>query len=486
MVSGELPVWPTPVVTTAVTSAVNAAMSRLRTFSVLFLSVLSLLATGCREKSEKPSIPVPKVVLEEVQVREVQPYVRATGYTEAFEFVEIPARVSGVLREIRYKPGGIVKPGDPLFLIEPNQYQAEVKAAEAQLASAQAQLKLSQANLERTRELIAQRALTQQDLETDQAKTEMAAADVLKAEAALETAKLNLSYTDVRSPVGGQTARNLVDLGNFVGPTASGASGSQSHSVLTTVAGMDPIYVYFDISDYQFNSIRQFAKEKQEPAVVRLAEELQQLKAMRKAEKTAVWTGTDGDGTATETETSQGDSEESADQHALNVVFEMALLKGAAPGEEEYPFQGIIDMTANVIDRSTGTMTIRGAIPNAEYTIFPGQVCRVRIPLWKMPDAVLVRQESVGTDLNQTYVYVVDEKNVAQRRVVQLGLVQPDGTRVVEKGLEKGERYIVSGIQKVRDGITVKPVTPKTLETKESEDDSNDQNGKKPETEPAR
>lgn len=412
----------------------------------LFL-LLFIFIIGCHGKVETPPIPAPEVVLEEVLIREVQPYITATGYTEAFEFVRVPARVSGFLREIRYDPGSIVKPGDPLFLIEPDQYQALLNAAKAQLASAEAQLKLAQANLGRTKTLIPTGATTEQDLETDQAKADVAAAAVLQAQADLATAELNLSYTDVRSPVAGKTDRSKVDLGNMVGP------GGQQN-ILTTVAGMDPIYVYFDISDYQFNNIRAFAKEKQEPAVMELAKELEKLKKFRVEEKAKA----QGDSTPQPPPTVTTASTTVDD---LNVGFEMAIIKGADPRTDEFPFKGIIDMTGNVIDRSTGTITVRGEIPNAEYTIFPGQICRVRIPVWTIPDAVLVRQEGIGTDLNQNYVYVVDDKNVAHRRVVELSLPQADGTRVVSKGLEKGERYVVSGIQKVRDGGPVKPVEGK-------------------------
>jgi membrane fusion protein (multidrug efflux system) len=109
-----------------------------------------------------------------------------------------------------------------------------------------------------------------------------------------------------------------------------------------------------------------------------------------------------------------------------------------------------------MIDRSTGTITIRGEVPNPDYTIFPGQICRVRIPLWKTSDAVLVKTEAVRPDLNHDYVFVVDEKNIAHRRIVKLGNAQSDGTCVVEEGLQKGDRYVVRGVQKVRDGNKVK------------------------------
>ena len=389
---------------------------------------------------------IPEVVVETVLIRDVQPYIEETGTTQAFQFVEVPARVSGLLREIRYKPGDIVLAGAPLFLIQPEQYQAEVKSAEGGLASAQAQLKLTEANLTRTKQLVERNSATQEDLDTASAQRDEAVAMVIQAEAGLETAELNLSYTDVRSPIMGKVDRNFIDIGNMVGP-------SGNSSVLTTVAGMNPIYVCFDISDSQFNSVRAFAKENKDPAVEELGRRL------RAAEKASMSQPNDTSPSSPTPENESGTTEREkyvlTDGLEDNIAFEISLIKGSEPGTGEYPFKGMIDMSGNRIDPSTGTITIRGKIPNADYGIFPGQICRIRIPIWKISDAVLIRQEAIGTILNQRYVYVIDEKNIAHRRVVELGMNQPDGTRVVTKGLEKGERYIVKGIQRVRDGSAV-------------------------------
>jgi RND family efflux transporter MFP subunit len=369
-------------------------------------------------------MPVSEVVVESVLVRDVQPYIEATGVTNAHERVEIPARVSGFLKEIRYAAGNIVAAGAPLFIIQPEQYQADVKASEGALLSAQASLKLAEANFARTQRLVAQGASTQEDLDTATAQRDAAAAAITQAEAALDIAKLNLSYTDVRSPIKGKVDPSAVDVGTMVGPTGN-------KSMLTTVAGMDPIHVRFDISDSQFNSIQAYAREHKTPA---MAAALQQLQAAGQ----------------------QGSTPTSSGLEEFQIPFEMSLIVGSTPETGEYPYKGVIETTNNTIDPSTGTITVRGKIPNGDYAIFPGQICRVRIPIWTTPDALLVRQEAIGTDMNQRYVYVVDDKNTVHRRVIELGPLQAEGTRVVTKGLEKGERYIVNGIQKVRDGSQVK------------------------------
>ncbi|GHT19391.1 MexE family multidrug efflux RND transporter periplasmic adaptor subunit [Planctomycetales bacterium] len=395
-------------------------------WSVFALIFSFLFVPGCRKPVEKPPVAVPEVVVEEVQIRDVLPYIHTTGRAEAYEFVNVPARVVGALREIRYHPGDIITADSPLFLIEQEQYQAEVKSAQAQLASAQARLKLCQANLARTKEMIAKGAVTEQDLQTDEANQDEAEANVLKAQAGLDMANLNLAYTDVRSPITGKVDRNLVDVGNLVGPNTNGA-------VLTTVAGMDPIYVYFDISDYQFNNIREFAKDNNDPNIQKLFDRIKKRKETLKTQS----------------------PQQLDDSPKVKLIFEAGLIKGATATTGEFPFQGIIDMAGNTIDKSTGTITIRGEIPNPDYAIFPGQICRVRIPLWKKTDAVLVKSEAVRPDLNHDYVFVVDEKNVAHRRIVKLGEPQLDGTVVVEEGLQKGDKYIVLGVQKARDGGNV-------------------------------
>ena len=395
------------------------------------LLILLFPSFGCQRRVERPPIPVPDVVVESVLVQNVQPYIEETGITDASDFVEILARVSGFLQEIRYASGDIVAAGAPLFLIQPEQYQAEVKAAEGRLAAAQADLVHMEANLSRTQRTFDQGASTQEDLDTATAHRDAAAAAIMQAEASLDIAQLNLSYTDVRSPIMGKVDPSTVGIGDMVGPLGRA-------TLLTTVAGMDPIFVNFDISDAQFNTIRAFAREHHKPVI----EEgiLQQLQEVRESG-------------AEVTEQEEGALSRLEE---FQIPFEISLMVGAAPDAGEFLYKGIIETAYNRIDSSTGTIGVRGKISNADYAIFPGQICRVRIPIWEIENAVLVRQEAVGTDMNQRYVYVIDDQNTAHRRVIELGALQPDGTRIVTKGLEPGERYVVSGIQKVRDGLQVK------------------------------
>ncbi len=424
-------------------------MSRIfLSFSFLFLC--AGIIGGCHSRVPVPQRSIPEVVVEQVQIRDVPVYLETTGYSEAFEYVNIPARVSGFLREIRFIPGDIVPAGQHLFLIEPDQYINSEKAAEATLASAKAQLLLTETNLARTKRLVLEKTLPQEDLDSDQAKHDEAAAAVLKAEADLAQAKLDLSYTDVRSPIEGKVSRNLIDIGNMVGPSVQ----SGSTTILTSVAGMNPIYIYFDISDVQFERIHDASPAELSPEARQLQQQLAGIRAAKKKAETQVNPAPPSSQTA-ESVATKSDSE------AIKIPFQIALIKGTEPSKTVYSHTGLIDMADNKIDLSTGTIQIRGEIPNEKYEIYPGRICRVRIPLTTLAKSVVINEEAVMTDMNRKYIFVVDEQSVAHRRDVELGEVQPDSMQVVLKGLKAGEKYVALGTLKARNGKPVKAVANK-------------------------
>ncbi|MCL2742732.1 MAG: efflux RND transporter periplasmic adaptor subunit [Planctomycetaceae bacterium] len=369
-----------------------------------FCFLLLVLASGCAKKNAALVPSLPTVSVEEAATSDIQLYIYANAHAEAYEFVKITARVKGFLREINYKPGELVSADKQLFLIEPDQYKAAVDIAEAQVAYAQANYKSALADYERTKQLVPLGSKVQQDLDRDIAVRDEAAANILKAQAQLETEKINLGYTAVKSPITGKVDRNLIDLGNVVGSSAE-------NSFLTTVARMSPLYIYFTISDTDFNKIREYIKID-----------------INTGAKTL---------------------------HDVDAPFSVGIIKGASVAATEYPFAGKLDMVSNTIDRSTGTIQVRGVIPNEDFSIFPGQICRVRIPLGDKNEEVVIRQEAICRDLNRTYIFVVDADNTAHKRYVELGYEQADGTRIVVSGLEKGERYIVGGTAKARDGKKV-------------------------------
>jgi RND family efflux transporter MFP subunit len=287
-----------------------------------------------------------------------------------------------------------------LFTIEPESYQAAFDEADAALASAESELARAESDLERVQLAIQSNAVSRQDLDRAQATRDQAEAAVLGARARLDNARINLGYTRVTTPVSGRVSRNFVDLGNLVGAAEA--------TVLTTVTRINPIYVYFDA-----------------PEQLVLA-----------------FTAAGRDATLTEEELSQ-----------VGQVFV------ATATDIDYPHNGEIDYIDNTVDPATGTIELRAIVQNPEDILFPGLFVRIRLLGRIRPNAILVEERAIGTDLGGKYVLVVAEDNVVEQRFVTLGPIQDDGTVVIEEGLDGSESYVVNGMLRARPGF---PVTPQT------------------------
>jgi RND family efflux transporter MFP subunit len=370
--------------------------------SCLTLAMLAGVAVGCGEKGEPAAPPPPGVGVAQPIKRDVTVFSEHLGSTQAFESVEVRARVTGELEQINFEPSTMVREGQQLFLIEPRNYKAEREAADAALKSAEAELARTESDLRRVEQAVKTNAVSQSDVDLARANRDMARASVLSAEAALDRAELQLSYTQVRAPIAGQVGRNQVDRGNIV----SGSEGT----LLTTVNRMQPMFVYFD------------------------APEEIVLRALRNRKITT---------------TLEIDSDE-LDRDA-------AMAQVATLIDEDFPFEGPIDYVSNKVDTATGTIQLRAVLPNEEMQLFPGLFVRVRIPLQVLEDAVLIREEALGTDLGGRYVYVVGEGDVVERRYVELGVVEPDGMVPILDGLDGSETYIVEGLLRARPGMPVSP-----------------------------
>ena len=370
----------------------------------LTLATLALLAFGCGGDAQQGAPPPPDVGVAKPIRRDVTVFSEHLGSTAAFESVEVRARVTGVLEQINFEPATVVEEGKQLFLIEPRNYKAERDAADAALKSAEADLARAESDLKRVEQAVKTNAVSQSDVDLATATRDMARASVLSAEAALDRADLQLSYTQVRSPITGQVGRNLVDRGNIV-------SGSE-RTVLTTVNRMQPMFVYFD------------------------APEEVVLRALKNLNLTT-------------------DSTRERFERDEATLAQVATLI-----DDDFPFEGPIDYVSNEVDTATGTIQVRAVLPNAEMRLFPGLFVRVRIPIQLLEDAVVIREEALGTDLGGRYVYVVGPDNIVERRYVQLGVVEPDGMVPILEGLDGSETYIVEGLLRARPGM---PVTPDTV-----------------------
>jgi len=364
----------------------------------LALGAMLALFAGCSPRAAKQPPPPPSVTVAQVERKEVIEWDEFTGRTEAVESVEVRPRVSGYIQEVRFQSGQLVRKGDVLFVIDPRWHQAEFDRRRAELEQANVRLENARREADRTPQLLANKAISTEESEARQARYQEARAALLAAQAALDSAKLDLEYTQVRAPINGRVSRALLTEGNYV----SGVSGMTT--LLTTLVSVDPIYVYADIDE---NSLLKFN-------ALALANKLE----------------TNGAG-------------------RIPVDLQLA-------DEEGFPHQGYIESFDNHLDPNTGSILLRVVFPNADSRIVPGLFARIRVPLSERHPALLVEERAIGTDQAQKYVLTLTRTNTVQYQPVQLGPVI-GGKRVIRSGLQPGEKIVVNGLARVRPGM---PVTP--------------------------
>jgi RND family efflux transporter MFP subunit len=356
------------------------------------------LLTACG--GQAPSAPPPpEVTVATPLVRQVTDWDEYTGRLAAVESVEIRARVSGYVQDVKFTDGALVKKGDLLFVIDKRPYQALLDEARAQLTRARIRRDLAENDLDRAKRLFEARAVSEEELDARTQEHREALAAIQAAEAAVQSAALNLEYCEVRAPISGRISRKLVTEGNLV------SGGTQDATLLTTIVSVDPIHVYFT------------------------ADERAYLRYQRMAERGI----------------------RPSSRNSPNPVrIQLA-------DEEGFPHVGEMDFVDNRVDEATGTMQGRAIFPNPEGYLTPGLFARLQL-LGEGPyEALLVPDVAIGTDQAQRIVFVLDDQNVATPRPVVLG--RPVGSlRVIRKGLEPGDRVIINGVARVRPGLTVTPV----------------------------
>lgn len=323
-----------------------------------------------------------------------------SGRLEAVERVDVRARVSGAVQSVHFREGALVKSGDLLITIDPAPYQAEVDRAEAQVLAAQARVSYTKSELERSTRLWSERAIAQRELDERSNASNEANANLRASQAALQSARLNLGYTQVRAPVAGRVGKLEVTQGNLVaaGPGAP---------VLTTLVSVSPIYASFDAD---------------EGTVARALNELHGGK---------------------------GGSGATGDLSSIPVQIGTAATA-------DTPFNGKLQLIDNQVDARSGTVRVRAVLDNKDGALIPGQFARIRLGQSKSRPAVLVNERAVGTDQSKRFVMVVGADNTLSYREVQLG-ANVDGLRIVTTGLKANERVVVNGLQRVRPGALVAP-----------------------------
>jgi RND family efflux transporter MFP subunit len=345
--------------------------------------------------------PVP-VVLPRLQ--SVTNYVVVTGNAAAVNEVKLLARVTGYLEQLHYQDGQFVDKGDLLFTIQQAPYQQQLEQAQAQVLAAQASLAYARTEFARYTALVKRDAATQTEVDHWNFERQSAAAQLMSAKAQVEIAETNLGYTEVRAPFAGIVGKHLVDPGNVVG-------GDAQQAALADITQLDPIYVVANLS---------------EQTVLKIRQNLSQHRLTL------------------------------ADLHRVPVDVGLS-------DEEGFPHRGTIEYVAPALDPATGTLLVRGILPNPDRLILPGFFVRIRLPMGKVnKNAPLVPQRAVQTDQGGTYLLVLDENDVVRQRYVTLGPVE-GGLQVITSGLGPEDRVVVGDLWRAAPGTKVTP-QPTTIE----------------------
>ena len=355
---------------------------------------------GCEDKNTFVAPPPPKVDVATPVQRPVTRYVEATGNTAPIKSVDLVARVQGFLQSIDYTDGTFVKQGTQLFTIEPETYKLKLDQAQAAEAGAQASLKQAEADFKRQVDLVQRQAVSQATLDTSTSTRDNAQANLQQAQANTRIAELNYSYTKVSAPFDGIVSAHLVSIGELVGVS--------SPTQLATIVAMDPIWVNFTVNEQDVLRIRAEAQRR-------------------------------------------GLTSADLKQFPIQVGLQT---------ETGYPHEGHLDYVAPTLNQSTGTLAVRGLVPNDKRVLLPGYFVRVRVPFDQDKNALLVPDTALGSDQGGRYLLVVNKDNVVEQRKVQIGAAD-NGLRVIEGGLKPDDRVVIAGLLRVIPGQKIDPQVTK-------------------------
>ncbi|WP_213804204.1 efflux RND transporter periplasmic adaptor subunit [Granulicella sp. dw_53] len=326
-------------------------------FILLVLGILTVTA-GCKHAPDaKPAASAAPVEAAPVVMKEVRVSDEFNGRVWATNYVDIRPRVTGYIDRIAFREGQMVRRGDLLFVIDPRPYKDVADSAKAELDREHAAADFAKIQADRTQRLKNSDAVSQEELQNRSSDLLQSGARVKAAEAAVASAELNLSYTEVRSPIDGRTSRMQLTLGNLA---------QADQTVLTTVVSVDPVYVYFDCDEQSYLRFQQ-------------------------------------------------------NSHRGSGVGSDNPVRVALADEEGFPHIGHIDFVDNSLNPSTGTIRARVVLPNPTHTLTPGLFARVQLQSAALLQAVLIDDKAVLTDQNRKYVYIVGPGNTAQRKEITLG-----------------------------------------------------------------
>ncbi|MCX6908379.1 MAG: efflux RND transporter periplasmic adaptor subunit [Verrucomicrobia bacterium] len=366
---------------------------------LIFPTFLVAALTACSPKQAPQQMPPPKVTVTHPKMMTVTNWDEYPGHVEAVEMVEIRPRVSGYIESIHFQDGAEVKTGDLLFLIDPRPYQAELDRTQAECRRAETHLDLAKNDFKRAESLRNTKAISEEEFDSRSKAVREADASLAAARAAEASAKLNLDYTHITSPISGRISRRFVTVGNLVQLQGSGGSAT----VLTTIVSLDPIYFNFDADEATFLKYRSSA----------------------------------GNGLG---------------QKAHSLACELGLVN-----EQSYPHKGHVDFFDNQVNEKTGTIRLRGVFPNPARSLVPGMSATVRVPAGPPIQALAVPAVAISSDQGSKLVLVVNKDNVVEPRPIEMD--RQHGTmRIVTKGVTPEDRVIVNGLMMARPGAKVQIV----------------------------
>ncbi|MFN4311592.1 MAG: efflux RND transporter periplasmic adaptor subunit [Ferrovibrio sp.] len=371
-----------------------SGLTGLSVAAVLFAIAVAPAAIAQGGPGGPPPVTVAKPVVKPIV--EMDEY---TGRFDAIGAVEVRARVSGYLETVHFQDGATVNQGDLLFTIDRRTYQAAFNQAQATLNTRQTEFDLAKVEFERYQRLTQTGAAAAATLDQRRQTFLAAQANIAGARAALETARLNLSFTEIRAPIAGRISRKLVTEGNLV---------RENETLLTTIVQLDPVHFYFDIDERSYLAYQRIARQN----------------------------GGNGNG------------------KGLPVAVQLS-------DEKVFSHKGVLDFTDNRLDAATGTMRLRAVFENKDLFLTPGLFGRIAVPGSPEYQGILLPDEAILTDLDRRYVYVVGADGAVQQRPVRLGS-RTDSYRIIRDGLKGDETVVINGLQRVRMGggrVTPQPVT---------------------------
>ena len=378
-------------------------------YAIALLAAAQLALPGCDSPAPRADPPPPKVSVAKPEVRQIVDFDQYNGWLQSVETVDVRSRVRGHLDKIHFVDGDLVQKGQLLFELDPRPIQAEIDGTKDQVKIYEAQWVAASKEEARLKELVGRGGASRSQVDAAEAQTKSLEAQIEATKQEVTRKSLDLEYSRITAPIAGRIGRAMITAGNLVN-----AGGSDP--VLASIVSIDPIHIYFDVDERSLQRYRRARESTTQPASVREAK----------------------------------------------LPFNFGL-----ETDEGYPHPATINFADIRVDPQTGTIQVRGVVSNAEARFIPGSRVRIRFPLSDARPALLVHDTAILADQDRRYVLALDDKNVVQRRDVQLGKLLDDGSRVIRQGTAGGgltaeDRIITQGVQFARVNYPVEPVQSAT------------------------